>query len=55
MEGDIAPGMRLRIRVDAIGGHLEVAFGWILKRRGELALGRGNGGHECERTKRNAG
>jgi hypothetical protein len=43
VEGDIAPGMRCRVRVGAIGGHLEVAFGRVLKRRGGLALGRGNG------------
>ena len=55
MNGDIAPGMGWRVRVGTIGGHLEVAFGRILKRRGGLALGGGNGGHECERTKRNAG
>jgi hypothetical protein len=47
VDGEIAPGMRWRVRVGTIGRYLEeVAFGWILKRRGVLALGRGNGGHE---------
>jgi hypothetical protein len=55
VEGDIAPSMGCRVRVGAIDGHLKVAFGRVLKRRGGLALGRGNGGHECKRTKRNAG
>jgi len=53
VEGDIAPGMRWR--VGPIGGYLEVPFGRVLKRRGGLALGRGNGRHECERTRKNAG
>lgn len=51
VEGDIAPGMRGGVRVGAIGGHLEVAFGRVLEGRGELVLGRGNGGHEGERMR----
>jgi len=58
MEGDIAPGMRRRVGgVGPIGGHMEVAFGWVQKRRGGLALRRrrGNSRHERARVRRSAG